>query len=139
VYLPFLIAIPAYLIIDMVCLVIAVGWALAWITIQCCELAGQAIAQRRARTRQAIPVVSSDHPPGPPRIEHTDMTDQTSPRWQPPPPQPPRKSWPARHKAWSAIISVGGVLVVLAVIGAVAGSKYASNQIERWVPVAAGA
>jgi len=48
VYLPFLIAIPAYLIIDMVCLVIAVGWALAWITIQCCELAGQAIAQRRA-------------------------------------------------------------------------------------------
>jgi len=48
VYLPFLIAIPAYLIIGMVCLVIAVGWALAWIIIQCCELAGQAIAQRRA-------------------------------------------------------------------------------------------
>src|SRR5215475_13409191 len=84
VYLPFWIAIPAYLIIGMVWLMVAVGWALAWITIQCCQLAGQAIAQRRARARQAIPVVSSDHPPGPPRIEHTDMTDRPSPGWQPP-------------------------------------------------------
>jgi hypothetical protein len=121
VYLPFWIAIPAYLIIGMVWLVVAVGWALAWITIQCCQLAGQAIAQRRARARQAIPAMNSDHPPGPPRIEHTDMTDHPPPGWQPPPPQPPRKRWPARHKAWTAIISAVGILVILGVIGAIAG------------------
>jgi hypothetical protein len=44
------------------------------------------------------------------------------PSWQPPPPQPPRKSWPARHKVWTAIIGVVGVVVVLDVIGSVAGS-----------------
>jgi hypothetical protein len=43
------------------------------------------------------------------------------PSWQPPPPQPPRKSWPARHKVWTAIIGVVVVLVVLGVIGTVAG------------------
>lgn len=43
------------------------------------------------------------------------------PSWQPPPPQPPRKSWPARHKVWTAIIGVVGVLVILGVIGTVAG------------------
>src|SRR5215467_1299324 len=42
-------------------------------------------------------------------------------RWQPPPPQPPRKNWSARRKAWTAILGVVGVLVVLGVIGAVAG------------------
>ena len=41
VYLPFWIAIPAYLIIGMVWLVVIVGWALAWITVQCCQLAGK--------------------------------------------------------------------------------------------------
>src|SRR5262249_45408317 len=44
------------------------------------------------------------------------------PSSQPPPPQPPRKSWPAPPKGWAAIIGVVGVIVVLAVIGSVAGS-----------------
>jgi Protein of unknown function (DUF732) len=57
-------------------------------------------------------------PPGPP------------PQWQPPqPPQPPpRKSWPARHKVWTAIFSVVGLFVVLGIIGAIVGNpKSAGN------------
>jgi hypothetical protein len=50
------------------------------------------------------------------------MTGHPSPGWQPPQPQPPRKSWPARHKVWTAIIGAVGVLVVLTIIGAVVGS-----------------
>ena len=70
------------------------------------------------------------------RHNHRQTTDEVEARYaaqqpptlpprppqQPPPPQPPRKSWPARHKVWTAIISVVGVLVVLGVIGSVAGS-----------------
>src|SRR5438128_470648 len=50
------------------------------------------------------------------------MHSQQSPDWQPPPPQPPRKSWPARHKVWTTVLAVVGVLVVLEIIGAAAGS-----------------
>jgi hypothetical protein len=41
---------------------------------------------------------------------------------QPPPPQPPRKSWPARHKVWTTVLAVVGVFVVLMIIGALADS-----------------
>jgi len=50
------------------------------------------------------------------------MTGHPSPGWQPPAPQLARKSWPARHKVWTAIISAGGVFVVLGAIGAAVGS-----------------
>ena len=65
--------------------------------------------------------VSSDHLSGPPRIENTVMTGYPSPGLQPPSPQPPRKSWPARHKVWTAVLGLLGIFVVLGVIGAIAG------------------
>lgn len=49
-------------------------------------------------------------------------TGYPSAGWQPPPPQPPRKNWMARHKVWTAIIAVVGVFAVLVIIGAVIGS-----------------
>jgi hypothetical protein len=75
-----------------------------------------------APTRQASHAVSSDHSSGPSRIEPTDMPGNPSPGWQPPSPQPPRKSWPARHKVWTAVLGILGIFVVLGVIGAIAGS-----------------
>jgi len=50
------------------------------------------------------------------------MTDHPSPGWKPPPPQPPRKSWPARHKVWTTVLAVVGVFVILVIIGAAVGS-----------------
>jgi len=81
----------------------------------------RAPAPARSAFRAADPAqMSADHRSHPPRIERTIMTGSPTQAWQPPP-QPPRKSWPARHKAWMAIISVVGVLVVLGVIGTIAG------------------
>jgi len=39
VYLPFWIAIPAYLIVVMVWLAALIGWALVWLAVQGCKLA----------------------------------------------------------------------------------------------------
>jgi hypothetical protein len=58
------------------------------------------------------------------------------PPQQPPPLQPPRKSWPARHKVWTAIIGVVGVLVVLVVIGSVAGSPKSTPTASVSTPPA---
>src|SRR5262249_38304509 len=58
------------------------------------------------------------------------------PPWQPPPPQLPRKSWPARHKVWTAIIGVVGVFVVLWVIGSVAGSPKSTPTASVGTPSA---
>jgi hypothetical protein len=60
-----------------------------------------------------------------------------APSWQPPPPQPPRKGWPARHKVWTAIIGAVGVLVVLVVIGSVAGSPESTPTASVSTPPAA--
>lgn len=38
-------------------------------------------------------------------------------RWRPPPPL--RKSWPRRHKIWSAVLTTIGVLVVIGIVGAI--------------------
>ncbi len=80
-------------------------------------------AERRASAPagQAFPLAESAQvSSGPPRIENTVMTGYPSPGWQPPPAQP-RKSWPARHKAWTAVLGILGIFVVLGVIGAIAG------------------
>ncbi len=47
------------------------------------------------------------------------MHSQQSPGWRPPPPQPPRKSWPRRHKIWSVVLTTIGVLVAMGVVGAI--------------------
>src|SRR5215475_6253990 len=70
---------------------------------------------------------------------------ETRPIWEPPPgaggpswppPQPPRKSWPTRHKVWTAIIGVVGVFVVLVVIGSVAGSPKSTPTASVGTPSA---
>jgi hypothetical protein len=53
----------------------------------------------------------------------------------PPPPQPPRKSWPARHKVWTAVLGIVGVLIVLMIIGAVAGSPQSKPAGSSPVPL----
>jgi hypothetical protein len=54
------------------------------------------------------------------------------PPWQQPgqqyaPAQPPKRSWPARHKVLTAVLAVVGLFVVLGVIGAVAGGGAATD------------
>src|SRR5215471_5137060 len=90
--------------------------------------------RRSAPARQAIYAVNSDHPSGSPRIERTIMTSSPSAGWQPPPPQPPRKSWPARHKGWTTVLAVVGVLVVLDIIGAAIGSPKSTPTASVGTP-----
>jgi len=78
--------------------------------------------------------VNSDHPSGFPRIERTDMTGSPSPGWQPPPTQPPRKSWAARHKVWTTVLAVVGALIVLEIIGAAVGSPKSTPAASVGTP-----
>ena len=64
------------------------------------------------------------------------MHSQQSPDWQPPPPQPPRKSWPARHKVWTTVLAAVGVLVVLNIIGAAVGSPKSTPTASVSTPLA---
>jgi len=76
--------------------------------------------------QQPPPPSPPEHPsPGwqqPPPGYPSPGWQQPSPGWQAPQPPPaPRKSWPARHKAWTSVFAVVGVLVVLGIIGAIVG------------------
>jgi hypothetical protein len=53
---------------------------------------------------------------------------------QPQPPQPPRKSWPARHKIWTTVLAVVGVFVVLMIIGALADPPKPTSAASKGVP-----
>jgi hypothetical protein len=81
---------------------------------------------------------SSDHLSSPPRIEPTNMSGPQQPGWQPPASPAPRRSWPARHKAWTAAIGILGVFVILGVIGSIAGPpKPAPTANVGTLPVSA--
>ena len=51
VYLPFWIAIPAYLLVGAVWLVVGAVWVIVWLIVQGCTLAGRSAARRRAQAR----------------------------------------------------------------------------------------
>jgi len=51
VYLPFWIAIPAYLIVGIVWLGVAVVWVIVWLIVQGCTLAARGATKRRAQAR----------------------------------------------------------------------------------------
>jgi hypothetical protein len=63
-----------------------------------------------------------------------NATGQQSPGYPPPGPQhgqPPRKSWPARHKALTIILGVVGLFVVIGAAGAAAGGGTSTKTVTQ--------
>lgn len=72
--------------------------------------------------------MSTNHPPGnptePPRPRQHAHHRST----------PHRKPWPIRHKVWTTILSVVGLVVILAIAGAIAGSPKTTGSAAAQAP-----